>query len=167
MKIARGRIVELEYELRIKGGDVIESSARSGPLRYAHGDGKMLPGLAKRLEGLAPGDEREGVLPAEDAFGTEASQPVAELPRSAFPPDAKLDPGASFEGKDPTSGSPIRFKVLSASGGTTRVQLLHPLAGRDIEYRVKVLAVRDAAQASGPPPLPGVVELDPDELSES
>ena len=53
MKIARGRSVELSYELKVKGGSVIESSTRSGPLRYVHGDGKMLPGLEKRLEGLA------------------------------------------------------------------------------------------------------------------
>ena len=58
MKIARGRSVELAYELKVKGGAVIESSNRSGPLRYVHGDGKMLPGLEKRLEGLQPGDER-------------------------------------------------------------------------------------------------------------
>ena len=52
MKIARGRSVELSYELKVKGGSVIESSTRSGPLRYVHGDGKMLPGLEKRLEEL-------------------------------------------------------------------------------------------------------------------
>ena len=35
MKIAAGLSVQIEYELSIKGGDVIESSARSGPLRSA------------------------------------------------------------------------------------------------------------------------------------
>ena len=47
------------------------------------------------------------------------------------------------------------------------VRLLHPLVGRDIEYRVTVLAVRDPGATSGPPPIPGVVELDPDELNEA
>jgi hypothetical protein len=39
--------------------------------------------------------------------------------------------------------------------------------GRDIEYRVKVLAVRDPSVKSVPPPVPGVVELDPEEILEA
>lgn len=168
MKIVPGRIVELEYELKVKGGEVIESSAKSGPLRYVHGDGKMLPGLEKRLEGLEPGDERQGEVPAREAFGTEDSLPVTEMARSVFPKGAKLEVGEIFEAKDPASGAPVRFKILSAGGATTKVRLLHPLVGRDIEYRVKVLAVRQAgAVGNRPPPVPGMVELDPDEMSES
>lgn len=167
MKIARGRSVELAYELKVKGGAVIESSSRSGPLRYVHGDGKMLPGLEKRLEGLEPGDERKGEIPAAEAFGTEASLPVTQMARSAFPKGVKIAPGAVFEGKDPASGAPVHFKILSATETSASVRLMHPLVGRDIEYQVTVLAVRDPAAKGGPPPIPGVVELDPDEMSET
>jgi FKBP-type peptidyl-prolyl cis-trans isomerase SlyD len=168
MKIAQGRSVELSYELKIKGGDVIESSDRSGPLRYVHGDGKMLPGLEKRLEGLGPGDESKGVIPAKEAFGNEDALPVREMPRNAFPAGTDLKPGTVFQGKDPASGTPVQFKVISADAKAARVRLLHPLADRDIEYKVTVLAVRDPrTQGSAPPPIPGVVELDPDEMSES
>lgn len=167
MKIVPGRSVELEYELKVKGGEVIESSDRSGPLRYVHGDGKMLPGLEKRLEGLSPGDEKQGEVPAREAFGTEDSLPVTEMARGLFPKETKLEPGAIFEAKDPTSGAPVRFKILSVNAAAAKVRLLHPLAGRDIEFRVKVLAVRDpSAPGNQPPPVPGMVELDPDELAE-
>jgi FKBP-type peptidyl-prolyl cis-trans isomerase SlyD len=167
MKIARGRSVELSYELKVKGGAVIESSERSGPLRYVHGDGKMLPGLEKRLEGLQPGDEQKGEIPAREAFGTEESLPVTQMARSVFPKGLKVEPGAVFEGKDPASGAPVHFKILSANATTASVRLLHPLVGRDIEYQVTVLSVRDAAAKGGPPPIPGVVELDPDEMNET
>ncbi len=168
MKIARGLSVELAYELKIKGGDVIESSDRSGPLRYVHGDGKMLAGLEKRLEGLSPGDESKGVIPAKEAFGNEDALPIREMPRDAFPAGADIKPGSVFQGKDPATGTPVAFKVLSADAKATRVRLLHPLADRDIEYRVTVLAVRDPrTQGSSPPPIPGLVELDPDEMAES
>jgi FKBP-type peptidyl-prolyl cis-trans isomerase SlyD len=166
MNIAAGRAVELEYELKVKGGAVLESSSRTGPLRYIHGTGKMLPGLEKRLEGLGPGDERAGEIPAREAFGTEEMLPIKEMPTNAFPDGAKLEAGATFEGKDPALGSPVRFKIISVSGQTARVRLLHPLVGRDLEYRVKVLAVRDPNVRSVPPPVPGVVELDPQEIQE-
>lgn len=167
MKIARGRSVELAYELKVKGGEVIESSSRSGPLRYVHGDGKMLPGLEKRLEGLQPGDERKGEIPAQEAFGTEDSLPVTQMARGVFPKGVKIEPGAVFEAKDPASGAPVHFKVISADAASASVRLLHPLVGRDLEYQVTVLAVRDPAAKGGPPPIPGVVELDPDEVNES
>jgi FKBP-type peptidyl-prolyl cis-trans isomerase SlyD len=167
MKIAKGLAVDIEYELKVKGGDVIESSSKSGPLRYVHGDGKMLPGLEKRLEGLGPGDEKRGDIPAAEAFGTEDKLPIKEMPRAAFPAGADLKVGAVFGAKDPTTGAPIQFKVISIKGDNASVRLLHPLVGRDIEFKVKVLSVRDPKAPPKPPPPPGVVELDLDEVQES
>jgi FKBP-type peptidyl-prolyl cis-trans isomerase 2 len=163
MKIAAGLSVQIEYELSIKGGDVIESSARSGPLRYVQGQGKMLPGLESRLVGLAAGDEKRGEIPAREAFGTEESLPVKEMPRKDFPKDAKLEAGSVFEAKSP-QGEPLRFKVVSSSSDKVKVRLLHPLVGRDLSFRVKVLSVSDPRR---PPPAPGVVELDPDDLKDA
>jgi FKBP-type peptidyl-prolyl cis-trans isomerase 2 len=163
MKIAAGLSVQIEYELSIKGGEVIESSARSGPLRYVQGQGKMLPGLESRLVGLVAGDEKRGEIPAREAFGTEDSLPVKEMPRKDFPKDAKLEAGLVFEAKSP-QGEPLRFKVVSATSDKVKVRLLHPLVGRDLAFRVKVLSVSDPRR---PPPAPGVVELDPDDLKDA
>ena len=63
MKITAGSIVRIEFEIRVKGGDVIESSARSGPVQYTHGEGKLLPALEKRLEGRAAGESFSGEYP--------------------------------------------------------------------------------------------------------
>jgi FKBP-type peptidyl-prolyl cis-trans isomerase 2 len=167
MQIGPGRIIELEYELKVKGGDVIESSARAGALRYTHGDGKMLPGLEKRLVGLSPGEERNGEIPAREAFGTEESLPVKDMPRAAFPSGGALAAGSTFAAKDPTSGAPVQFKVVKVERDVVKVRLLHPLVGRDLEYRVKVMSVREPGRAAGPPPTPGVVELDLDEIQET
>jgi len=162
MKIAAGLSVQIEYELTIKGGDVIESSARSGPLRYVQGQGKMLPGLERRLVGMGPGDEKRGEIPAHEAFGSEDTLPVKEMPRRDFPKDAKLEPGSVFEAKSPT-GEPLRLKIVSATSDQVKARLLHPLVGRDLVFRVKVLAVTDPNK---PPPPPGVVELDLEDLKE-
>jgi FKBP-type peptidyl-prolyl cis-trans isomerase SlyD len=166
MKIAAGASVKIEYELKVKGGAVIESSAKSGPLLYVHGQGKMLPGLERRLEGLQAGDERRGEIPAAEAFGTEQSQPTKEMPRREFPKDVKLEKGRVFEARGP-GGEAIQLKVIETGAETVKVRLVHPLAGRDLEYRVKVLAVIDARKPSSLPPPPGVEELDLDEIQES
>jgi FKBP-type peptidyl-prolyl cis-trans isomerase SlyD len=167
MKIGRGLSVRIEYELKIKGGEVIESSERSGPLQYVQGAGKMLPGLEKRLEGLSPGDERAGVIPAAEAFGTEDSLPVKAMARKEFPAGITPSPGLVFQAKGP-HGEQISFKVIAVKTDEITVRLLHPLVGRDLEFKLKVMTVTDPRFPAAAPPLPpGVVELDLDEITDA
>jgi FKBP-type peptidyl-prolyl cis-trans isomerase 2 len=171
MRIGAGLSVRIEYELKVKGGAVIESSQQSGPLEYLQGAGKMLPGLEKRLEGLSPGDQRSGVIAAAEAFGTEDSLPIKEMARQEFPSSLTPKVGLVFQAKGP-HGEDVSFKVIEATPSKVAVRLLHPLVGRDLEFKVKVLSVADprrpAAGTAGAPPLPpGVVELDLDEIKEA
>jgi len=166
MKIGSGLSVRIEYELKIKGGDVIESSVRSGPLHYVQGGGKMLPGLEKRLEGLSPGDERSGHIPAAEAFGTEDALPIKSMARKDFPAGMTPSVGLVFEAKGP-HGEAVNFKVMSVTADNVTVRLLHPLVGRDLEFKVKVLSVTDPRYPTAAPPLPpGVVELELDEITD-
>jgi FKBP-type peptidyl-prolyl cis-trans isomerase 2 len=156
MRIKPGEKVRLEYELKVKGGDVIESSKKGGPIVYTHGAGKMLPALEKRLEGMEIGEEKRGLIPADEAWGAEESLPTRDLPRREFPAGEKLDAGRVFEAKDP-NGRAVSFRVLSADDEVVKVRFLHPLAGKDLEFYVKVLVIDDPAsrrRESVPPPPP-------------
>jgi FKBP-type peptidyl-prolyl cis-trans isomerase SlyD len=163
VKISKGETVRVEYELKVKGGDVIESSKRSGPLTYVHGDGKMLPGLEKRLEGMGIGEEKKGTIPAAEAFGTEKSLPIKELPRREFPQGEKLDIGRVFQAKGP-NGQPVSFKIVEEGKEVVKVRFLHPLVDKDIDFWVKVLMIDDplskkrATVAPPPPPADAVLE---------
>ncbi|MDB4944113.1 MAG: FKBP-type peptidyl-prolyl cis-trans isomerase SlyD [Labilithrix sp.] len=148
MKVAEGRIVRIAVELRVKGGDLIESSARTGPVEYRHGSGQMLAGLESRLVGLEVGDEKRGTIPAAEAFGTAETQPKMTVPRASFPADVKLAKGARFEAKGPT-GTPVTLEVLEVADESTIARVVHPLADKDLDFDVKVLAVR-----APPPPVP-------------
>jgi FKBP-type peptidyl-prolyl cis-trans isomerase 2 len=167
VEIKKGEKVRLEYELKVAGGEVIESSRKSGPILYVHGAGKMLPGLERRLEGMAIGDEKRGVIPAAEAFGTEATLPTRELSRREFPKGEKLEPGRTFEARD-GQGQPVAFKIVSAGADTVTVRFLHPLMGKDIEFYVKVLMIDDPQSRKRssvpPPPLPteAIAEVDED-----
>jgi FKBP-type peptidyl-prolyl cis-trans isomerase 2 len=161
MKVTAGNIVRIDCELSVSGGAVIESSAKTGPVEYKHGGGQMLAALETRLEGMAVGDEKSGVIPAAEGFGTEETQPKMTIPRASFPKDAKIDEGARFEAKGP-QGTPVTLQVLSVTDDTITARVVHPLAGKDLSFRVKVLTVRPP-----PPPVPKkapeeILELEPD-----
>lgn len=142
LKVERGKKIRMEYELGIVDGATVESSETRGPIEYVHGGGQMLPGLEKQIEGLGVGDHRSGIIPAAEAYGTEESLPTLQVPRTDFPEAEEIEPGKSFEAKD-AEGNPIRFKVLEVEEDRITVRLDHPLAGKDIRFRVKILAISE------------------------
>lgn len=153
-----GLVVQLDIDLKVKGGEVIESSKKSGLVAYTHGKGQMLPGLEKQLDGMAAGEEKSGVIPASDAFGTADSQATMKIPRAEFPKDSKIAKGDRFEAKGPT-GTPVTLNVIEVTDETVTTRVVHPLADKDIEFRVKVVSVK--------PPLPQsrsakIEEIEPD-----
>ncbi len=164
MKVAKGNIVRLEYELRVKGGEVLETSAQSGPIQYVHGEGKLLPALEKRLEGMEIGAEKKGTIPATEAF-PEDSLPARDIPRAEFPPGDKIDVGRVFQAKGPT-GQPVMFKVFAVEKDKVKVRFLPPVFGKDLDFRVKVLVIDDPKshkrEAVAPPPPPADALVEPD-----
>jgi len=154
--VKKGLVVQLDIDLKVKDGDVIESSKKSGLVAYTHGQGQMLPGLEKQLEGMAAGEEKSGVIPAKDAFGTAESQATMKIPRAEFPKDSKIAKGDRFEAKGPT-GTPVTLNVIELTDETVTTRVVHPLADKDIEFRVKVVSIK--------PPLPkkaAIEEIEPD-----
>jgi FKBP-type peptidyl-prolyl cis-trans isomerase 2 len=143
-------VLKLEYEIRTKHGEVLESSAERGPLEFVPGRRRLLPALEAVIAKLRVGDEAKGELPASRAFGDESVLPTMEIARSEFPAGELPEAGKRYEART-ASGEKVSFRVLSASERFVQVRLLHPLAEADIEYRLRLLAVE---QPHLPPPLP-------------
>lgn len=152
MMVQKDQVVRIECELRVRGGDVIESSKRSGPVEYKHGSGQLLAALEKKLEAMKVGEEKKGTIPAKEAFGA-VSAATQKLPRKAFPAEAKLDVGARFEAKLTTT--PVLLEVTAIDGEDIQAKVIHPLADKDLDFHVKVLSVRPP-----PPPVPPTLEGD-------
>jgi len=154
VKIEKGRRVRLKVRLQVVGGDVLEQSV----VEYFHGAGTMLAGLEKAIEGLSPGDKKDGVIPASDAFGNPDAQPRKTVSRSEFPAEAKLVKGTEFQAKA-EQGQDVLLLVDAVRDKEVDVRIVHPLATKDISYEVEVMAVTDPT----PPPLPASAVAEADE----
>jgi FKBP-type peptidyl-prolyl cis-trans isomerase SlyD len=169
MKITAGSHVRIEYEIRVKGGDVIESSAKSGALQYVHGEGKLLPALEKRLEGRVAGESFSGEIPAVEAIPPEDTMPTRDIPRGEFPTSVQVEVGALFEAQA-AGGGVVNLRILEVHDDRIRVRLLPPLAGKDLAFSVKIMRIEDPVShlvsvvKKPPPPLPAgalKIELEP------
>ena len=57
MQIDNRKVVSFHYTLTDDQGTVIDSSDGREPLAYIHGEGHIVPGLEKALEGRQAGDQ--------------------------------------------------------------------------------------------------------------
>ncbi len=158
MRIAPGSVVRIEYEIRVKEGDVIESSTESGPVQYVHGDGKLLPALERRLEGMSAGQTLEGEIPAAEAV-PEDKIPTRTIPRAEFPAVGAIEVGSSFEAHLP-GGRSVTLQVVAVDDKVVKARVMPPFAGKNLTFRVHVIRIEDplshtvSAVRKPAPPLP-------------
>ena len=143
--VTQGRIVSMDYTVRLDDGRVVETTWGRGPVNYLHGGGQLLPALERALEGLAEGEQAEFVLAPEDAYGPRREENLATLPRSAFPGDVELRPGITLLART-SAGQGFPLTVKEVKGEQVLVDMNHPLAGERLSFQVTIRAVRAAGE---------------------
>lgn len=148
MKIDQSSQVTLHFELALPGGEVIDSNFDRAAATFAMGDESLLPGFESQLLGLEAGDEKTVTVPANDAFGPHLQDNVQSFKRHQFGPDTVLEPGVVVQFAD-AAGAELPGVVSSLEGDYVTVDFNHPLAGKDITFRVKIISVASAPQDAG------------------
>lgn len=143
MKIGKDTVVSLDFELAEAGGDVLEKSGE--PIGYLHGGySGMFEAVEEKLEGLEAGARVSVTLEPDDAFGEYDEELKRSEPRSAFP--ANVAVGMRFEGTGERSGETRVYTVTAIEGDRVEVDGNHPYAGKTLNFRCTVLAVRQATR---------------------
>ena len=143
MKIEKDTVVELTYELTDADGKVIEQT--DDPIEYLHGgyDG-IFPLVERELSGKGVGDGCRVRLEPDDAFGEYDAELLHLEPRSKFPADVAV--GMRFEGRGAESGTKLIYTVTDVSEDKVVVDGNHPLAGKTLQFKCTVTAVRAASE---------------------
>lgn len=139
-KIEDGRTVTFEYKLTIDG-QVVESSEGKEPLQYTQGSGEIIPGLENKLLGMMAGDQKTVIVPAKDAYGEINEQAYREVEKSKFPPDFSPEAGMIIEIQNPDGGATPAI-VWEVKAETVVLNFNHPLAGKTLQFDVKIVSVK-------------------------
>jgi FKBP-type peptidyl-prolyl cis-trans isomerase SlyD len=143
VKIAKDRIVCIDYTIRLASGQVVETSVGQEPLTYIHGRRQIVPGVERAIEGLDSGALLETVVPAAEAYGERDPDGLFVVPRAAFPAGEELGAGMMFSASRP-DGRSITFRVIEADDQLVLVDTNHPLAGESLHISIHVHTVRGA-----------------------
>ena len=143
MLIAQDKVVLIHYTLTDDGGKVLDSSSGGDPLAYLHGQGNIIPGLEKALEGKQAGDKLNVRVEPAEGYGVRDDSLVQQVPRRAFGSVSKVEPGMQFHAQS-AQGQMRVVTVTHVQGDMVTVDGNHPLAGEVLVFDVEVAEVRDA-----------------------
>jgi len=134
--------IGLEYTLTVEGSVVDTTEGRS-PFHYIHGQGQMIPGLERELTGLHVGDTKEVAVSPEDGYGAVDPAAFVEVPKDQLPNDVPPSVGMVMRGVNP-DGKSFRAKINEVKDTSVVLDLNHPLAGKTLNFQVKVTDISPA-----------------------
>ncbi len=144
LRVNDGHVVSMDYTLHVDG-KVVDSSEGDEPLQFIQGMGHIIPGLENELYDMKVGDNKQVVVSAKDGYGELDTEAFMDVPRDAFPTDVPLEKGTELELRD-QSGHPMFARIETISEDNIRLNMNHPLAGRELHFDVKIAGLRPATE---------------------
>lgn len=150
MKIEAKKVVSLEYVLRRDSheGEIVEEVLDNQPMEFIFGTGMMLPAFESNLNGLSANDTFQFKLNSDEAYGEFNEENIVELPKTSFEIEGEIEEGLleidNFITLQDQNGNVFDGRVAEVKEETVMIDFNHPMAGQDLYFTGKVLAVRDA-----------------------
>jgi len=136
-----GLVVSMDYKLTVDG-EVLDSSDKEGPLQFLAGYGNIIPGLEREMMGMKIGDSKDVVVQPADGYGEFDDEAFMDVPRTEFPDDMKFEEGMELHITDDEDQHQTAF-VSGFDDTTVHLDFNHPLAGAELHFSVKVVALRE------------------------
>lgn len=149
MTIQDEKVVSLTYVLTVDG-EVKDQATEEQPLEFIFGLGYLLPKFEEYIKGKTVGDTFAFDLNPEEGYGVYNAQALVDLPKHIFEIDGKLQehllvPGQVIPMMN-QAGGVIPGKVVEVGEEHVRMDFNHELAGKDLHFTGKVVAIRDATE---------------------
>jgi len=143
MKITKDLVATIDYTLKDDGGEVLDTSDGGEPLSYIHGNGNLIPGLEKKLEGCGAGDEFSAAFSPEEGYGVYREELKITVGKDKFEDVDDLEVGMNFQAEMEDG---VRLCTITAiEGDEVEVNTNHPLAGKTLHFDIAVRDVREAS----------------------
>ena len=140
-KIQNGQYAQVHYTGKLSDGTIFDSSDGRQPLEFKVGSGQVIPGFDQAIAGMEVNEEKKFLLKSEEAYG-----PIRDDLKKDFPRDMlgekEVEVGEELWFKTPQG--PVPGKILILETDSFTVDFNHPLAGRDLEFSVKLVGISEA-----------------------
>lgn len=140
MGIKKGDKVKIEYTGTFDDGQVFDTSEGKQPLEFEVGSGQIIKGIDEGIVGMEKGEEKEIKVQPKDAYGEHTPDMIRKVPRDKLPADQEPKPGMMLALTTP-NGQQIPAKITDVSDKEITIDLNHPLAGKSLNFKIKVVDI--------------------------
>lgn len=132
----------MDYTVKDDEGNLIDTSSGQEPLAFILGMGNIIPGLEKAFVGKQKGDAFVIRVKPEEGYGERDDSLVEIVPRAQFGGIKDLRVGMQLQAQ--TDEDMMVVTVVKITDKEVTVDANHPLAGKILNFDVKVVEVRGA-----------------------
>ena len=144
MKIEKNKWVAIHYTLLDDDGKLIDSSVGGEPLGFPFGFGYLISGLENALEGREQGEKFTVKIAPEDGYGVYDEALKMDVARERFEMDGEIEVGMHFQMITPQG--PAIVRVVETGDNFIKIDANHELAGKNLNFDVEIVEVRDATE---------------------
>lgn len=133
-----GSKVKVHYTGTLSDGTIFDSSEGKEPLEFTIGENQVISGFENGVKGMKLNEEKAIKISAKDAYGERDERMVVSVPRDKFP--SEIDVGGRLVMKGP-QGQSLNAVVKEVKDNIVLIDLNHPLAGKELNFKVKVVGI--------------------------
>ena len=141
-KVVQDCVVTFHYELFDENGELMETSRGGEPVSILQGHGAVVSGLEAALEDRASGETFDVTVPPHAGYGARIEGMVERVSKKHLPNAKRLRPG--MRTAIPSGHGMRHVTVIKVGAKMVDVDLNHPMAGRDLRFKVEILSLREA-----------------------
>ncbi|MDR2938480.1 MAG: peptidylprolyl isomerase [Prevotellaceae bacterium] len=149
MTITKNQVVSLSYQLTVDG-EVVDTATAEQPLEFIFGSGMLLPKFEANIDGKTVGDAFKFSLTAAEGYGEVDEKAIMPFPLDMFMIDGKLEEDLLVEGNvipmQDNTGRIVQGTVLEVNDEGVTLDFNHPLAGMELNFEGKIIALREATE---------------------
>lgn len=141
-KVKEGDTVKVHYTGKLDDGSVFDTSReREEPLEFTLGQGQLIPGFEKAVEGMNIGDSTTVEIPTDEAYGERRDDLELEISRDELPDNIEPEVGMQLQMQQQENGRAIPVQITEVNDDTVKLDANHPLAGKDLTFDIELVEI--------------------------
>lgn len=147
----KNKYIAVSYKLyTVENGksELVEQTSTDKPFQFISGFGITLKQFESQIEGLEQGDKFDFILSKDEAYGDYVAERVLDLEREMFCINGHFDHEHIYKDAivplQNEDGNRFYGRVLEVGHDKVKMDLNHPLAGKELNFKGEVLESREA-----------------------
>jgi peptidylprolyl isomerase len=143
--VEKGKYVQIQYTGMFDNGEIFDSNVGQEALEFLVGSGSVINGLDQGVVGMKIEDEKDITVKPEEGYGDYNDAFILTLPLAEMKTNFNPEPGMIIS-IQMENGGLIPARITEVNDADVILDLNHPLAGKTLHFKVKIVAINDAAQ---------------------